>query len=329
MTTINDVAKKAEVSVSTVSKVLRNYPNISELTKNKVLAAIDELGYVPNAMASALSSKNYNRIGIWISINNQRQAIDEINMQYIFGAFSKAKELGLDLIPLFSSMFEDKSESELIRYFKSEGITGLVAFGLNKNLTNMIELINKEMFYCVVVDAPNVNEKTSAVSVDNERGQYAVAKKMMEGTPIKEVLYLAGRRDGYVTESRIQGIRNLQAEEGFNLNIQYANFSEKYARELTFKYAQYVDAIVCASDLMAIGAKNALKELDIYRPVCGFDGITLMGYDGEGMYTVKQDFYAIAQSALTQMSELLKGGSGKQVLLDFEVVQLNYEDIIS
>lgn len=47
--------------------------------------------------------------------------------------------------------------------------------------------------------------------------------------------------------------------------------------------------VVCASDLMAIGAMNALIDMDIFRPVCGFDGITLMGYVGKQMNTIRQD----------------------------------------
>ena len=53
------------------------------------------------------------------------------------------------------------------------------------------------------------------------------------------------------------------------------------------------DIIICASDMMAIGAMRALTEMDIFRPVCGFDGISLMGYAGKQMNTVKQNFYDI------------------------------------
>ncbi len=62
--TINDVAKKAGVANSTVSKVLNNYENVSQATKDKVNLAIKELNYVPNAFASALSSKKNCRIAL-------------------------------------------------------------------------------------------------------------------------------------------------------------------------------------------------------------------------------------------------------------------------
>ncbi len=328
MITIVDVARKAGVSVSTVSKVLKNYPNISAATRKKVLEATEELGYVPNAMASALSSKQYNKVAIWININNQRQAIDEISMQYILGAFHRSKELGLNMIPLFSEMFKEDDVNDLIRHLKSQGVTGLIVYGLNKHNQNVIDLIDKKEFYCVVVDAPNVNDKTSSVTVDNFTAQYEVAKKTLDHNICSKVLYLAGRADGYVTDMRLAGIQRLQREMGFDLDVQFADFSEKKAREITFEKGKDTHAIVCASDLMAIGAKNALQEMDIFRPVCGFDGISLMGYAGEHMNTVKQDFFHISEVAVEEMKNLLDGEKGRSVLLDFELVTLDYEEVM-
>ena len=79
MANMSDVAKKAGVGISTVSKVINNYDNISNDTRKKVMAAVEELDYVPNTIASALSSKNGKWLGLVVFINNQRKAIDETN----------------------------------------------------------------------------------------------------------------------------------------------------------------------------------------------------------------------------------------------------------
>ena len=68
---------------------------------------------------------------------------------------------------------------------------------------------------------------------------------------------------------------------------------------------------MCASDLMAIGAMRALTEMDIFRPVCGFDGITLMGYAGKQMNTVRQGFAEVSAAAVEELHYLLNGG-GRQ-----------------
>ncbi|MDE6319988.1 MAG: substrate-binding domain-containing protein, partial [Lachnospiraceae bacterium] len=104
--------------------------------------------------------------------------------------------------------------------------------------------------------------------------------------------------------------------------------SELLARNLTFRYAKKRNSVVCSSDLMAIGAMRALIEMDIFRPVCGFDGITLMGYAGKQMNTVKQDFKRIASEAVVELKRLLDGGEGKQIILDYELVRMQYMDVI-
>lgn len=328
MVTITDVAKQAGVAVSTVSKVLKDYPNVSAATKKKVMDVIKELDYIPNAAASALSSKHYNKIAIIININNQHKAIDEINMQYLLGAIEKAKKMNITVLTIFSSMISDMDADEITRDLRSQGVNGIVIYNLTKQHTILQEVIASKLFKTVVIDAPIVNDTTTSIMIDHERAQYEVAKKTIEKEYCKKVLYLAGDENGYVTDSRLNGIKKLKKDIGFKLSIKYANFSEKTARALTFRFGDEADVIVCASDLMAIGVKNALKEMNIFRPVCGYDGITLMGYAGEQMNTVKQNFSDVSQRAIEEIVNLLHGGKGKEVRLSYEIVRLYYEDVI-
>lgn len=325
---INDVAEKAGVAVSTVSKVLNNYPNVSEATKEKVIKVVKELNYVPNLIASTLSSKNNRRVALIIFINNQRQAIDEINMQYLFGAFDRAKKLNIEVVPIFSNVLEGKDEEELIRYFRSQSINGIIIYSLSKNHKYLLDIIDKQEFNVVVVDAPIHNTKTSSVMVDHLNGQYDVAKKTIREIDCKNVLYIAGGREGFVTEMRLEGIMKLRDEIGFDLEIEYCDFSEKKAYDVVMKRGDDFDAIVCASDLMAIGAVNALKKLDVFHLVCGYDGITLLGYIPFLMNTVKQDFFHVSEMAMDEMGYLLEGKEGRSVLADYEVTTICYDEVI-
>ena len=325
-----DVAKRAGVGVSTVSKVLNNYENVSQETKDKVMRAVEELNYVPNAVASALSSKKNKRIGVVVFINNKRQAIDEINMQYLFGTFEEANSLKLEIVTVFSSVFENMSKIEMIQYFKSLSVQGLIVYGLHKEQTDFTEMIHEQHFYSVLVDVPIQNEKTSYVMVDHQTAQYKLAKYMIESQPhaVRNVLYLAGRRDGYVTDLRLQGVVDACLERDINLNAQYADFSERKAIELTKAYGMDADIIICASDLMAIGSINALKEMDIFRPVCGYDGIKLLGYVKYHIQTVKQDFFSIAKRAVQEYSHLIETQSSQGILMDYEITRIDYDDVI-
>jgi len=328
--TIADVAKLAGVSNGTVSKVLKNYTNVSTKTREKVLQAIKELNYVPNSIASALSSKQYNKIALYIYINDQHQAIDEINMQYLQGAFKAAQALDLNAVTVFSETVSKFNTQELIQYFISQGIRGIVVYGLNKDDKIIHEIIDKELFKIVTIDAlPIFNSSTSAVAVDHEAGQYAVAKKTIEKEYCHKVLYIAGKQNGYVTDQRISGINNLKAEYQFEMKLVYGDFSEKKAFNIVKHYGDWADTIVCASDLMAIGAVNALIQMNIFRRVCGYDGISLMGYAGHQMLTCKQDFKETSKVAIEEMWRLIQGGEGKQIKLPYKVVSIKYEDVIN
>lgn len=329
MVSIKDVAKRAGVAISTVSKVLNNYPNVSEETKKKVNEAVAELNFVPNSVAAALSSKQSGRVAFLMNLNSASQAIDEINMQYMAGTIGQAVELNLDVITVFYSMLQNKSLEEVIRYLQSQSITGLIIFGISKDDKVLQKLIASRIFKIVVADAPIVNESTSSIWINQEQAQYDVAKKTILENQCKSILYLAGKKNGYVTEERLKGIRRLAEELKLPLLIRNGEFSELQARNMTFKYARKKDVVVCASDLMAIGAMKALIEMDIFRPVCGFDGITLMGYAGKQMNTVRQDFKRIASEAVIELKRLLDGGEGKQIVLDYELVRIRYTDIIA
>ena len=68
--------------------------------------------------------------------------------------------------------------------------------------------------------------------------------------------------------------------------------------------------------------------MDIFRPVCGFDGITLMGYVGKQMNTIRQDFYSIGRRALEEIIYLMQGGEGRYVEMPYSIVKMYYKDII-
>jgi len=328
MVSIKDVAKHAGVAISTVSKVLNNYPNISEETRIRVQRSIEELNFVPNAVAAALSSKQSGRVAILINLITQTQAIDEIDMQYLSGAMQEAMELNMDVITVFFSMIKNKTVEEITRYFKSQNIEGIIIYGISKDDKVLQQLISSMEFKIVVVDAPLVNAKTSAVWINHRKAQYDVAKKTILENKGKKVLYIAGKNNGYVSEERILGMQDLVKELGLNLTIKNGEFSELIARKLTFSFAKSKDIVVCASDLMAIGAMKALIEMDIFRPVCGFDGITLMGYVGKQMNTVRQNFSGVSKEAVKELYQLLNGGIGRNVVLEHQLVRLEYEDII-
>lgn len=331
MVSIRDVAKHAGVAISTVSKVVNNYPNVSEETKKKVNASIKELNFIPNTIASALSSKNTGRVALLMNLNTQTQAIDEIGMQYLFGAINQCREMNLDVITIFNSMIRDKSLEEMEQYFRSQSLSGIIIYGMSKEDVKLKQLIEAQIFKIVVIDAPFVNDNTSSVQIDHKQAQKDVARRtILENAPNKSdrILYISGKKNGFITDDRLEGMEELAEEMHFTLTVYGGEFSEYQARQITFAHAKENDIIICASDLMAIGAMKALIEMDIFKPVCGFDGITLMGYVGKQMYTIRQNFSSVSKEAVKELAGLMNGECGRKKVLPHEIVRLRYEDII-
>lgn len=325
---IKDVAKEAGVAISTVSKVLNNYQGVSEASRKKVQEAVVKLNYTPNKVASALSSKTANRIGLIMIINKNYQSIDELNMQYLLGAISAAHKLSIEVIPVFSSFFEGLSKEETLQYFSKNQISSLVLYGMSRDKNVFHEIIQDEKFSIVVVDAPIVNSRTSSIMINHTKAQYEVAKQVIEVNQAQKILYLAGNEDGYVTTMRINGIRALLDQNDLSLDIKYADFSERMAYETVLNSKQQYDVIICASDLMAIGALNASKEKNQSPIITGYDGITLLSYINANILTVKQNFFQISYEAVHEVNQLNDGKEGEPIYVSYEIGEKNYKDII-
>ena len=325
---IKDVAARAGVAISTVSKVMKDYPGVSSETKERVWAACRELNFVPNAIASALSSKSTKRIALIVNLNTETTAFDEVTMQYLAGATVKAREMGYELITIFMSMIAHMSSREITNYLQVRGVEGILICGLSKNDKELLRVVESNAFKIVLVDGFISNETTSSIGVNQKLAQKEVAKRTIVDNKCTKILYIAGNKNSFASEERQRGMEELAREMDLKLMVRYGDFSEKKARELTFQYAKNKDAVICSSDLMAIGAMRALMEMDIFRPVCGFDGIILMAYAGMQMNTIAQHFSDITKQAVEELDRLLTGHSGRLVVTDHELVRMKYTDVI-
>lgn len=329
--TIRDVAKRAGVAVSTVSKVINKYPSVSEDTIARVNKAIEELHFIPNSVAASLSSKQSGRVAVITDPDGQTLASSEIMMQYIMGAVKAGNEARIDVIPLFFSMLKDMTVEEIEHRLEVQNIRSIIMCGLDNDMEVLLDLVKREKFKNVLVDMPMVDENTSNIGVDHAQAQKDILRKTItenEG-PSASVLYISGRTNSYVTEERVRGAKELAEELGYKLTIVDGAFSEKKAREITLEYGRNHDIIACGSDLMAIGAMKALTDMNIFHPVCGFDGITLMGYTAKNMNTVRQNFMEIGEEALREAYRLMTGETGRSIKVPYSLVHIRYEDVLA
>ena len=317
---IKDVARLAGVSPGTVSKVLKNYPGLSEETRRKVMTVVEEIGFIPNTVASALSTKMNNRIAIYVFLSDRLRQIDGISMLYVLGAFEEARKQHLELVTVLNALLEDLSNEETVRYFHSIHAPTVIVLGSKRD--EKIHYMAKEgSLKMVIVDGPETREHISTVTIDQAKAQYETADRICQ--PGDKVLYLKGLDDHYATELRLSGMEKLAADKHLDLRIEEGDYSEDKAYETVKSLLdQEFDDIVCASDLMAIGAKRALPKGSPVR-LAGFDGIRLMEYVADDVITCRQDFYQIGSEAVKAAARLSQGGKGEQVVVPYSVTTIH------
>lgn len=328
MASINDVAKLAGVSKSTVSKVLNNYQNVTPKTKEIVLKAVDELNYVPNQIAVALAKNDLKKVALVVDPTKDNQTIDGINAKYLLGAVHKLGELNVELITVFSTLFTKYQNKELDTYLLKRGITGIIFFGIPRRDESMNYLIEQEKFKIVLVDVDKSNHSTSSLSINNYGAQQEIAKLVIDKYNFKKVLYISGDDGGDSGLQRKNGIKDLQKQLEITIDIMDGEYSELKAQKIVQKYGAKYEAIICASDLMAIGAVRSLKKQKLNRLVTGFDGIDLLAYLDDKILTVMQNFVFIGEQAAEEVVKLLDGKQGEKKFIEHEIDYVKIEDVI-
>ncbi len=328
MASINDVAKLAGVSKSTVSKVLNDYDTISEDTKIEVYKAVKQLNYIPNQIAVALSKGDTKKVALVVDPTKDNQTIDGLNINYILGANHKFDELKIEVVTIFSTMFLQLNKDEIEMYLRKRAISGIIFFGVPIHNKVMNEIISNEQFKVVVVDVEITNSSTSSISIDNYKAQQEVARQIIAEKGLRKILYISGEDGGDSGQIRRKAIEDLAAELDLNLSIMDGEYSEKKAEIIVKKYGFMYDGILCASDLMAIGAMRELKRQKLNRPITGFDGIDLMAYVDEKILTVIQNFSQIGEIAAAEVNSLLDGKDGKKITVEHEIGYVDIRRVI-
>jgi len=303
--TIKDIARLANVSVATVSKVInKKDKDISDSTRQKVLEIAKNENYIPNLMARSLVTKKTNTIGLIIpDISNP------FFPELARGAEDKANELGYNMI-ICNTDNDIKKEKKYIKMLAEKMIDGVILTASLKasaeedvatNCSFPIVLVDRD------VNSPYVKGK---LIVNDFRGSYLATKYLIEKNH-RKILFIGGPKIIKNTSNRFNGYVQALKENALELNDSYADFGE-YNSEFGYKsISSYLEkkvpftAVVCGNDLIAIGVIKRLKEQGVKVPegvaVLGFDDIYLARYVEPSLSTVALPSYAMGVAA----SELL------------------------
>lgn len=316
MATMKDIAEHCSVSVSLVSKAINGYEDINPTTKQKILDSIEELGYVPNANASNLSKKKKNKIAVIVRGyrgNGRDLFIDEISMIYSTTTFKHAIANNIDVVILYDDIILGKTATQVSSHLKSLGITGIIMFGLNKHEDELYSIYKSSEFKKVIIDVPIYNESTSSVSIDDVSAQLELLEKTLTNEHNK-ILYLSGPEEDITSSQRLLGAKYYARHYKKKLTIVNCNYELAIAENYILQSdINNFDAIICANDMMAIGAKIALDKLNIEKLVTGFDGINALHLIKSDIPTIDQNFHNKAMLAIDELKSLFEGNEPKLI----------------
>lgn len=308
MASITDVAKHAGVSVTTVSKVINNYTDVSEKTRKKVNESIRLLRYEPNVVARGLVKKRSWTIGILLHNIMTNPFVSEM----MSGMQKALASSGYDLLHL-SADFNDPDYS-VIRHCSSRNVDGMVVFGISRDNKIPMDLVKAEL-PTMFVDTDLIGRRAGYITADNRNGILAVMEHLYE-LGHRKIAFVSGYL-GYVAgrtrfEGYQQGLRQFQLPYYSNY-VEISNFDSAggyNAMQNLLKLPDRPTAVVCTSDVMAIGVMNAVADAGLSVPddvsVVGFDNTAFASIVKPGLTTVSQNIFSIGERVIHQLIELVE-----------------------
>lgn len=301
MTTIRDVAKKAGVSVATVSRFLNGSGYVSADAAKAVTDAVDELKYELNPVARSLNTKQSHLIGLIVpDITNPffpelARAVEDVALTY-----------GYTVI-LCNSDENPEKERNYLETLKKKYIAGFI---VTSNQLDAPHYAN--MALPIVALDRAINDRIPTVSSNNREGAVMGTQALLQ-RGCKDILFLRGPEELNPANDRFEGFMEAITESGVNYHILTCPFhfadSEKIV-EGFLKEHKEIDGIFASSDVSAAGALKAAVTLGIQVPaelqIVGFDGIAMGEMLSPGLTTIAQDVYkmgAIATRVLIKRIE--------------------------
>ncbi|HEY2076931.1 MAG TPA: LacI family DNA-binding transcriptional regulator [Streptosporangiaceae bacterium] len=324
--TIYDVARAAGVSIASVSRVLNAQGNPRADTRDRVLQAVAELGFVPDGAARALSARLKEVVGVVVRRPPWHEASmftdEDENLQFPDminrGMEIVAQRHGFDLLVRTVDLQEPDAGSRIFALArKSDGII------LHDRVLDPDQLDRLARQLPVVTLAGRPTPSTANVHGDNDGGMRAVARHLIADHGYRTLAYLAGhegspdslaRGSALADEARAAGVTLLEGEDwrgGYQ-----AEGGAAAIERLIAAGARLPRAIVCANDQSAIGVLHALAHHGVAVPddvaVTGFDDIPVARHLRPQLTSVRQSIQDLGATAFETLYSMI-GGAGSAV----------------
>jgi LacI family transcriptional regulator len=320
--TIYDVAKKAGVSIATVSRALNSLSTVRPSTRAKVIAAMEELEFVPNSVARRLSSGKHWILGLVFTraaVENNMLAVEEASLLYtdivIRGAETRAAERGYSLL---LSSADDSHPSGMASILSLTGtVDGLIL--LDRVLGDDDDVAYLARRTPVVLLAGKGDSPSAiTVRVDNEQAMRSLAEHLVSVHAISHVGFVAGASQSPDSSARARAFRDAIKELGGHLddvdllNGDWTSAGGEAAMQQRINSgAPLPQAFACGNDQMAMGVIYTLNANGLKVPddivVTGFDDISLTRYFSPALTTIRQSGNLLGEVAVDALVAILDG----------------------
>lgn len=306
---IVDVAREANVSVATVSRVVNNIPLVNEETRDRVMAAIKKTGYKPNAIARSLKIQRTNTLGIMIP-----DVANPFYTEIVRGAEDVCGIYNYNII-LSNTDFDTEKERKSLDVLIEKQCDGIIYVG--KHLSDEIreELVNASA-EVVLGCVPDETGQLSGVLIDNENAAHDLAKKCIEMGHTHAMVFCDAFAKGYINMQRLNGIKRAYTEAGLAFNegmVYYGAASAKGGYRMmqaALESGMPFSNVYCYNDEIALGAIRAAFDAGKNVPedvsVCGFNDFWISEWTKPEITTISQPMYdigAVAARMLIKMCE--------------------------
>ncbi|MFD1721584.1 LacI family DNA-binding transcriptional regulator [Amnibacterium endophyticum] len=290
---IRDVARAAGVSHQTVSRVLNDHPSIRDETRSRVMAAMADLHYRPNAAARALSSSRSRTIGVLTSARGHygpARSIEAIE--------AAARRRGLYVTTASTGAADDRAVREALGTLLAQDIEGLVIVAQQQRVFEVIAEAGPAV--PVVTLRPDVTDGT-APSADEIAGARAATRHLIE-LGHTSIRHLAGPRDWLEADARMQGFLHELSAHDLPVTVPVlGDWSADFGYRAGLQLLQWGDvtAYFCANDHTALGLMHAARDLGVDVPgdvsVVGYDDVPEAAHLWPPLTTVRQDFAGLGR----------------------------------
>jgi len=310
---LKEIAARLDLSVTTVSRALAGYPDVAEKTRQRVVRAAREMGYVPNVAAQRLQQKRANAIGFIIPTFGPRFS-DPFFSELIAGIGNEAGRQGYDL--LISTVPPGEREIEMYRrQAYSHRVDGVILVR-TRHQDPRIAFLVENNFPFVAFGGSDQHLDFPCVDVDGIYGTRLAVEHLI-GLGHRRIAYLSGPDNLLFSTLRRQGFAEAMADHGLSVQKQWVlegDLTESSGHALTQQLlngATRPTAVIAANDLMAMGVMAAAQAVGLQigqeLSVVGFDDIPLATYANPPLTTVHQPIYRIATMVTAMLIQILSG----------------------